>query len=181
MFPTKIYTLKNNYTLKYEHLFNNPMSINLRLKEVRNYLNLSQVDFADVLEQEQANISRWESGKIKDIPSGIMQILHNKYGININWLLNGSGQMLLNEKPKNNKYIEQRVEDIEGTLGLIINAISINTVKMNKEFELNNEKDEAYQLIEQVKKERPELLIFKRAMDLSKLTNSPQQKKEDKK
>jgi hypothetical protein len=86
------------------------MAMHKRFEKVFNELDFSQVEFAEIVGTKQSIVSRMLSGKVKvSLPA--MQILYNKYKINLNWLICGSGNMyardekisdiILNEPPLN--------------------------------------------------------------------------------
>jgi len=68
--------------------------INERIKTIRKVLKLSQTDMAKNLETSSGYISEIETGKIT--PGGaFMQKIHERYNVNINWLLSGKGGMFV--------------------------------------------------------------------------------------
>ena len=67
-----------------------------RFKSIRIALKFTQVEFANQLDGvTQANITDIERGRVK-IPIDILYKLHEKWNININWLLSGKGTMFIN-------------------------------------------------------------------------------------
>lgn len=64
-----------------------------RLKEVRDFLGLSQQKLADEINEKRYRINDMESGKTK-IQVDIAQIFEEKFNINPWWLLTGKGEML---------------------------------------------------------------------------------------
>jgi len=67
-----------------------------RIKELRKFFNFSQARFADNLKISQGFLSDVE--KDKKIPgSSFLLSLLKYYGVNINWLLTGRGEMFLKE------------------------------------------------------------------------------------
>jgi transcriptional regulator with XRE-family HTH domain len=78
-------------------------TIGSRLKEFREHLNLSQEDFADKCGVTQGNITQWETNTVK--PARKLSLIINAYPeLNIDWLMNGTGQMIknLNDRSKSN-------------------------------------------------------------------------------
>lgn len=70
------------------------MSVNQRFRNIRNSFHLTQEMFGKRLDVNQANITDIERGKI--LPNiKVMEKLHFTFGINLNWLLCGSGKMKL--------------------------------------------------------------------------------------
>lgn len=72
------------------------MSINERFKSIRAKLRLTQEDFASKLDEKLSSIGDIEAGR-KQPNSDILEKLHNKYEINLNWLICGAGKMKLSE------------------------------------------------------------------------------------
>jgi transcriptional regulator with XRE-family HTH domain len=72
------------------------MSVNERFKNIRAKLKFTQEDFALKLEEKLSSIGDIESGR-KLPNSEILEKLHIKYGIDLNWLICGSGKMKLSE------------------------------------------------------------------------------------
>jgi phage repressor protein C with HTH and peptisase S24 domain len=64
-----------------------------RLKEVRDFLGLSQQKLADEINEKRYRINDMESGKTK-IQVDIAEIFEEKFNINPWWLLTGKGEML---------------------------------------------------------------------------------------
>ncbi len=79
-----------------------------RIKEIRNTKNLTQSEFARVLETSAGHISEIEAKKTT--PGGeFLTSLLRKFNVNINWLLTGEGDIFINED-ENRKLID--VKDI---------------------------------------------------------------------
>lgn len=73
------------------------MSISQRFRIFRNYLKLTQSEFASALgDVSQANITDIEREKVK-VSIDVLEKLHIKWKINVHWLLTGEGEMLLSE------------------------------------------------------------------------------------
>ena len=68
--------------------------IGKRIKITRIKLDLKQTDLADMFECSRSNIAHIESGL--NLPSlKYLYILHEKYKISIDWLINGKGSMFV--------------------------------------------------------------------------------------
>lgn len=65
-----------------------------RLKTVRKSLKLRQQDMSDHLSIPLSTISKYELGLIKP-GTDVLAKISEKYNINLNWLLNGIGEMFL--------------------------------------------------------------------------------------
>lgn len=63
-----------------------------RLKQIRNVLNLNQIDFAKKIGMSQSTYANFESG-IRSVKQEFLENLAEKYNINIHWLLTGKGEM----------------------------------------------------------------------------------------
>lgn len=71
------------------------MGISERLKQIRDYFNLNQNDFAESLGLKQGSYSDIERGRRKGLSQAIIEGIAKSYNqINIDWLLTGEGEML---------------------------------------------------------------------------------------
>lgn len=68
------------------------MSINLRVKEVRDFLGLSQAKFAENLHLSSGYISSLEKGN-RVVNPRIIKLICTAYGINETWLKSGRDSM----------------------------------------------------------------------------------------
>ena len=66
--------------------------MNNRLKIVRKKTGLNQNDFADALGISVSNISSYESGR-RNPSDAFISLICSKYGINEEWLRDGTGNM----------------------------------------------------------------------------------------
>lgn len=73
------------------------MTVNERIKIIRKHFEMNQTEFGRKLGVDQTIISKIENGDYKYVASEIMMLLHIEFKININWLLTGKGEMLLQE------------------------------------------------------------------------------------
>ncbi|MDH4317118.1 MAG: helix-turn-helix domain-containing protein [Desulfobulbaceae bacterium] len=69
-----------------------------RIKYVRSTLGHTQKQFADILECDQAAVSRFEKGQ-RQLDACALLALFEKCHLNINWLLSGEGDIWLNNAP----------------------------------------------------------------------------------
>lgn len=82
-----------------------------RLKQVRESVVLDQDTFGKSIGVGgRPTISRWERG-LAFPPADILAVIHEKYGINIHWLLTGIGSMNADQGPEC-----QTAKTIEGDL-----------------------------------------------------------------
>lgn len=72
-------------------------AINSNLRKFRKNLDLNQSDMADIIEVSVSNYRRYENGELS-IPSDKLEILIEKYDLNLNWLFTGTGEMFLKNK-----------------------------------------------------------------------------------
>ncbi len=82
-------------------------SVNQRYKTLRSHLGLSQTELAEQLKITQAAISAFEKGR-SGISPDILKKTSDTFNVNMNWLLNGQGEMFL--ETKGNKQIEWKDE-----------------------------------------------------------------------
>ena len=78
--------------------------IGQRIRELREYLGISQKEFAKALGLHPLSISRYELGKSKPAPS-VLKLIEDKFGVNPEWLKNGKGKPF-KEKDLDNINIE---------------------------------------------------------------------------
>ncbi|MEL7533246.1 MAG: helix-turn-helix transcriptional regulator, partial [Bacteroidota bacterium] len=65
-----------------------------RIRKFRKSLKYTQKDFANALEVNPSTYASYESGQ-SDIRVKVMQELIKRFGINLNWLIGGLGEMTL--------------------------------------------------------------------------------------
>lgn len=73
-----------------------------RLIKLRTYLGLSSKDFAAQAGIDPSNYSSIETGK-RSFGNRVMRDICNTFGVNIDWLLTGEGEMLKESTPKEEK------------------------------------------------------------------------------
>lgn len=77
--------------------------MNNRFKQIRKALNMTQEDFGKALERTKRSIIFYEKGERSiDIP--IITLLKEKFNVNAEWLIFGTGSMFLEDKKDDNKY-----------------------------------------------------------------------------
>ncbi len=74
-----------------------------RIKLLRKTLKLNQTEFANNLGMTMRAIQKWEAGEVEIKISSILQI-QKIYHVNLDWLVNGTGSMFLEEKKDDSKY-----------------------------------------------------------------------------
>ena len=80
--------------------------LSTRLKQVRTELNLSQTELAEKLDVQQADISRWESGKTT--PNFQTLQKYSSLNVNVSWLFTGIGK-IFDEVVDGTTYAEKRM------------------------------------------------------------------------
>lgn len=66
-----------------------------RLKIIRKQLNLTQEEFANILGVKRTSYASYETGRV--IPaSPFIKLICNKYSINEEWLVSGTGEIFIN-------------------------------------------------------------------------------------
>jgi len=75
--------------------------IGKRIKELREYLRLSQKEFAEALGIHPLSVSRYELGKSNPSPS-VLKLIEDKFGVNSKWLLEGKGNPFKKGKDSDN-------------------------------------------------------------------------------
>lgn len=77
-----------------------------RLKKSRKEVGLKQAQIESMTGFRQSDVSKWENGTVKNIPSEYMLFLHN-HGVNINYIYSGQGNVLVEQgaEPAINKSI----------------------------------------------------------------------------
>ena len=80
--------------------------LSTRLKQVRKELNLSQTELAEKLDVQQADISRWESGKTT--PNFQTLQKYSSLNVNVSWLFTGIGK-IFDEVVDGTTYAEKRM------------------------------------------------------------------------
>ncbi len=88
------------------------MSINVRIKQVRELLKLTQKELANKLEIGQSTVADVEKGRIYPNPIYIEK-LHEIFDINLNWLICGSGKMKKDFSIVENSQIKFRFSEPE--------------------------------------------------------------------
>lgn len=72
------------------------MTINERIKVLRNELNLTQTEFADRLGLSQNTIANYECGR-RNLSDQTIKSICREFNVNVLWLENGEGEMFLPE------------------------------------------------------------------------------------
>ena len=77
-------------------------TVNERIKMLRKTLKLSQIEFANKIDSTQPSIYRWEKGEISPRKSALKKMCRI-YGVSEKWLLEGIGDLKIEDKPIENK------------------------------------------------------------------------------
>lgn len=78
--------------------------MNERITEIRNFLNLSQKDFAEKIGLKQGSLSDLETGRA-NITDRVILLICSQFNVNEEWLKFGNGQMFQKDK-KQNEFFE---------------------------------------------------------------------------
>ena len=101
--------------------------MNSRIRELRKSLKLTQQEFADSLVLSRTTVSSFESGAKQPGPKTLEHICL-KYDVNKDWLLNGIGEMYLDDIAQTmlyNEILGLLDEDDPDTLEMIKEYISL--------------------------------------------------------
>lgn len=72
------------------------MSMNVRIRQLRDYLGLTMKEFGEKISLSQGNVSLIESGKV-NITERNIKLICSTWNVSENWLRAGEGEMFLNE------------------------------------------------------------------------------------
>lgn len=90
------------------------MTFSERIKKLRKYLDLSQKDFGEKIGVGTSHVSQWERNLSMPSSKALIGMAH--IGVNINWLLTGDGEMMI-EDPSSLKsegiFSEKQMKQIE--------------------------------------------------------------------
>jgi len=100
--------------------------LGLRLKEFRDYLNLSGEELGQVVGVQKSVIYRYEKSDI--IPTKeVLDKIVSTYNINLHWLLTGTGSMFLTDQPEgecpNCAELQKVIDKLEANLELLKSII----------------------------------------------------------
>lgn len=107
------------------------MSINYRLKQIRESFGLSQAKFAIKFNLPQSTYAQYEKGG-RSIPDSLKQEL-SQFGINMNWLINGIGNMYINDSQNDQSIRPEQKHIIEPTEAWIDPKGQITTISVSKD------------------------------------------------
>lgn len=79
--------------------------MNIRIKKIRNILNLSQKDFAEKLGLKQNAISYMEK-KGATVTEQNIKLICSQFNVNENWLRTGNGEIFIENKIKQDEFFE---------------------------------------------------------------------------
>lgn len=95
-----------------------------RLKLIRRTLNMTQAEFADIINSSNGHVSDMEKGR-KNITESTMDLLKLKKNVNIEWLKTGTGDMFnaFPEEDETAAYVSGLLEEPDNPLYSIIKEI----------------------------------------------------------
>ncbi|WP_265822572.1 helix-turn-helix domain-containing protein [Geovibrio ferrireducens] len=114
------------------------MSHGERIKNIRKILKLNQKDFSDKIGINQSTLSQYESGTINPSKAVLISI-SNSFGVSIEWLLTGEGEMLAAFAGKNYQNIG------DGNSITVIDDVYKSKININDRF--NSLSPEAQEVI----------------------------------
>lgn len=79
--------------------------INERVKKIRKYFRLSQATFAKKIGVATSSVGNWEIG-IREIKPVHVTVICNVFKINKEWLLYGTGEMLIRDNSNNPAFVQ---------------------------------------------------------------------------
>jgi len=95
------------------------IAVGKRIKQVREALGLTQVDFVKPLNRKAPFLSQIENGTKKNPGVGIFLQISLVYNVSMDYLFHGTGDMFLNPKIKIDKDKRDYIEDIDSVEDLI--------------------------------------------------------------
>lgn len=132
-----------------------------RLRQVIDYTGLTQKDFAASVGLTAASISDIFHGRVKTISPTLAIAIQAVHGINADWLLYGTGEMVRSEykTPKNTNSGEFAGSNISGS----------NVITFNKNtYYLDGEESELIDLVRKNKKNKSKIMgIIRAALGIS--------------
>lgn len=79
----------------------------MRLEQLLLYLDLSQTAVAQIIGQSQSYVSQMSKGSRRISRKLLQFIAKNHKEVNVGWLLNGEGEMILPKTEKNNDVVRE--------------------------------------------------------------------------
>lgn len=106
------------------------MSIHQRFKEVRKKLNFTQTEFGEQLGKKLRVIQYYEAND-SSITLDIILLLQEKFNVNTDWLINGNGNMFIDNKTDEFSKIYNSLSDENKLKALeyIKTLLPLNTAK----------------------------------------------------
>ena len=129
------------------------MTINERVKYIRNSINLTQEEFGEKLTVAQTYLSQIENGD-RDVTEKILKLICLQYNVNENWLRTGEGEIF--NKERENKICELLNEYDLGIYGKKILEIYLS-LDINQKKVIN---DFLKKFVDEFQKEQQENKLF---------------------
>lgn len=120
-------------------------TVNQRFKKIRLSLVLSQAQFAEKLSISQASLSDIERGRT-ELSNNILIVLSNEYGISIDWIITGKGDMKATISDNTAKYDNYRLDETS-----LVNEINSNKRKVHLYFQRILDTQELYSFVLDIK------------------------------
>lgn len=128
-------------------IINNQGSIGDRIKEAREFLNINQNDFAELLNLAPQSLSRYEKNKVTPSIDFITK-LSQQFNINSNWLINGTGEILLQVIQKTQN-IGERIKESRNHANLTQDELCLK-INKSKRTLVSYEKNESEPTVDTV-------------------------------
>ena len=99
--------------------------MNFRLQDIRENMELSQKEVADILKVSQPTYSRWEK-EVEIIPLNKLILLANYYGISLDYICNLSN--IKKESKAYNYKVDKKKKSYTERISIILKYYSINSL-----------------------------------------------------
>lgn len=95
-----------------------------RLREIRRSLNMTQIEFAEIINSSNGHLSDMEKGR-KNITDSTLDLLSLKLNVNIDFLKTGEGKMFIElpEEDETAAYVSDLLEDVDNPFYMLIKEI----------------------------------------------------------
>ena len=144
--PRPTWVIKNEKTHMNEH----KVALGHRIRQIRQSLDMSQTEFAELLGVDQRRISRMEIG-VGKLETDHIKFFEDKYSVSQKWILNGIGPMHTDGRSEvivanppyaqssmeaeENKYLKKRISDLEKQIesqNIVIDRLTSTLEKIAK-------------------------------------------------
>jgi transcriptional regulator with XRE-family HTH domain len=109
----------NDDRLRFDMNNNLFIAVGKRVRQVREALGLTQVDFVKPLDRKSAFLSQIENGTKKNPGVWIFLQISSVYNVSLDYLFHGTGHMFLDNKKNSDKDKRDYIEDIDSVEDLL--------------------------------------------------------------